>query len=81
LLDINLPDLNGVEVLEILRSDPATQHIPVMAVSANAMPPDVVKGLATGFFRYLTKPFKIDEFLKALDLALAFAQTNPVHKE
>jgi CheY-like chemotaxis protein/nitrogen-specific signal transduction histidine kinase len=80
LLDINLPDISGVEVLEILRKEPATRHIPVMAVSANAMPQDVVKGLAKGFFRYLTKPFKIDEFLKALDLAVAFASDQSVHK-
>jgi signal transduction histidine kinase/CheY-like chemotaxis protein len=77
LLDINLPGLSGVEVLKILRQDPATRHIPVLALSANAMPLDVVKGLSAGFFRYLTKPFKVDEFLKALDLALALALAKP----
>jgi CheY-like chemotaxis protein len=77
LLDINLPGLSGVEVLKILRQDPATRHIPVLALSANAMPLDIVKGLSAGFFCYLTKPFKVEEFLKVLDLALAFAQTKP----
>jgi PAS domain S-box-containing protein len=73
LMDINLPGISGVEALKILRQDPVTQHIPVLAVSANAMPLDIVRGLQAGFFRYLTKPIKIDEFLRALDLALAAA--------
>jgi CheY-like chemotaxis protein len=77
LLDINLPGIGGYELLKMLRRDAATQHIPVMAVSANAMPLNVVKGLATGFTRYLTKPFKIDELLRAVDLALALAPTQP----
>ena len=73
LMDINLPGISGVEVLTILRQDPATKRIPVLAISANAMPLDVVRGLQAGFFRYLTKPIKIDEFWRALDLALAAA--------
>jgi CheY-like chemotaxis protein len=48
-------------------------HIPAVAVSANAMPMDVVNGLSAGFFRYLTKPFKITEFLEVLDMALVFS--------
>ena len=71
LMDIHLPGMSGLEALGILRQDPATRHIPVIAVSANAMPLDVVNGLAAGFFRYLTKPFKIEAFLEVLDLALA----------
>lgn len=73
LMDIHLPDMSGLEVLKILRQDANTRHIPVIAVSANAMPTDLVDGLAAGFFRYLTKPFQIDYFLKTLDLALAKA--------
>lgn len=76
LLDINLPGTNGFQALKMLRDDPATQHIPVLALSANAMPRDIEKGLEEGFFRYLTKPIKIDEFMNAMDLALAFAQTE-----
>jgi CheY-like chemotaxis protein len=71
LMDINLPGMSGLEALQILSQDAATRHIPVIAVSANAMPLDVVKGLSAGFFRYLTKPFQIDRFLEVLDLALA----------
>ena len=66
LTDINLPDISGFQVLESLRSDPATAHIPVIAISANAMPLSVEKGLEAGFFRYITKPIKLDEFMEAL---------------
>jgi CheY-like chemotaxis protein len=76
LMDINLPGISGMEALEILRQDAATKHIPVLAISANAMPLDIVKGLQAGFFRYLTKPIKIVDFLSALDLALTYAQTG-----
>ena len=73
LMDINLPGINGYEALKILRSDPATAHIPVIAVSANAMPLDVERGLEAGFFRYITKPIKVNEFMEALDVAMEFA--------
>ncbi len=73
LMDINLPGISGIEALKILRSDPATAHIPVMALSANAMPRDIEKGLQAGFFRYLTKPIKVQEFMDTLDVALEFA--------
>ena len=73
LMDINLPGISGIEALKILREDPATAHIPIIALSANAMPRDIEKGLAAGFFRYLTKPIKVDEFMQTLDGALEFA--------
>ncbi len=54
-----------------------------MALSANAMPHDIEKGLAAGFFRYLTKPIKVNEFMDTLDVALNFAETESarVNKE
>ena len=70
LMDINLPGINGIRVLEILAADPRTADIPVVALSANAMPRDIAKGLAAGFFRYLTKPIVITEFMATLDQAL-----------
>jgi CheY-like chemotaxis protein len=73
LMDINLPDISGVEALKILRGDTATAHIPVIALSANAMPRDIGKGLEAGFYRYLTKPINIKEFMDTLNLALEFA--------
>ena len=70
LMDINLPGIGGVEAMKILRSDPATAKIPVLALSANAMPRDVEKGLEAGFFRYITKPIKVSEFIQSLTHAL-----------
>ncbi len=77
LMDINLPGISGIEALNILRRDPLTSHIPVLALSANAMLRDIEKGLEEGFFRYLTKPIKVNEFLIALDEALKFAEAQP----
>jgi CheY-like chemotaxis protein len=74
LMDINLPGISGIEALRILREDPATAHIPVVALSANAMPRDIEKGLEAGFFRYLTKPIRVNEFMHTLDVALEFAR-------
>jgi CheY-like chemotaxis protein len=76
LMDINLPGISGIEALKILREDPATNGIPVVALSANAMPRDIEKGLIAGFFRYLTKPIKVDEFMDTLDAALEKAAVN-----
>jgi CheY-like chemotaxis protein len=76
LMDINLPDINGFEALKILRADPATAHIPVVAISANAMMRDVRKGLGAGFFRYITKPIKINEFMEAMNMALDNAKNG-----
>jgi signal transduction histidine kinase/ActR/RegA family two-component response regulator len=80
LMDINLPGISGIEALKILREDPATAHIPVVALSAHAMLRDVEQGLKAGFFRYLTKPIKVGEFLSALDDALKFSEAGLVNK-
>ena len=63
LLDINMPDLDGYQVLEQLRQVPALQHTPVVAITANAMPSDVEHGLRAGFTDYLTKPLDSSVFL------------------
>jgi len=76
LMDINLPGISGLTALRILAEDPATAHIPVVALSANAMRRDIEKGLEAGFFRYLTKPIKVNEFMDTLDVALKFATTR-----
>ena len=73
LMDINLPGISGFAALKLLRKDPTTTHIPVLALSANAMPRDIEKGLEAGFLRYLTKPINVVEFMDALDLALEYA--------
>ena len=74
LMDINLPGISGVEAVRLLRGDPATAHIPVVALSANAMPRDIQSSLDVGFFRYLTKPIKVKEFMDTLNAALALAE-------
>ena len=76
-MDINLPGISGIEALEILRQDSATAHIPVVALSANAMPGAIAKGLKAGFFRYLTKLIMVNEFMSVLDAALAHARKHP----
>lgn len=76
LMDINLPGINGLEALKILREDPSTIHIPVIALSANAMLRDIELGIEAGFFHYLTKPIKVKEFMETLNVALEFVQSN-----
>jgi PAS domain S-box-containing protein len=73
LMDVNLPDISGIEAMKILREDPLTTHIPIVALSANAMPRDIMKGLQAGFFRYLTKPIKVNEFMNTVRMALESA--------
>jgi len=67
LTDLNLPGMNGFEVLAQLRRDPDTATIPVIALSANAMPREIERGMAAGFARYLTKPIDIGRFNDAID--------------
>jgi PAS domain S-box-containing protein len=83
LMDINLPGISGIKALGILAEDPITAHIPVIALSANAIPRDIEKGLEAGFFRYLTKPIKVNEFMETLDMALehAKAQLGRAHQK
>ncbi|MEO8143108.1 MAG: PAS domain S-box protein [Betaproteobacteria bacterium] len=76
LMDINLPGMSGIKAMQILRADAVTAHIPIVALSANAIPRDIERGLQAGFFRYLTKPIKVLEFLDTLDVALEFAATG-----
>ena len=70
LLDINLPGGNGYQVLDILRQNPSTQKLPVIAISANAMQCDIDRGLAAGFTHYLTKPLNVTAFIQVLNQTL-----------
>ena len=76
LMDINLPGISGIEALKILRADPSTAHIPILALSANAGARDIEKGREAGFFNYLTKPIRVDAFMDALDAALRHSETK-----
>jgi PAS domain S-box-containing protein len=70
-MDNNMPEMSGREAQALLRSDPRTASIPVIALSANAMPGAEAEGLAAGFFRYLTKPFDFADLRRAVADALA----------
>jgi signal transduction histidine kinase/CheY-like chemotaxis protein len=70
LMDINLPGLSGKDALSVLRADPVTAHIPVVALTANAMAGDIARGMAAGFFRYVTKPIEVNKLNAAIDDAL-----------
>ena len=67
MLDISLPNMDGYEVLGLLRSNPETRDIPVFALSANAMQRDIEQGLAAGFDDYLTKPIDVPRLLRTVD--------------
>ena len=76
LMDLNLPCVSGMDALQELKRDPRTARIPVIALTANAMPREVERGLASGFHRYLTKPINIDEFTEAINSTLTLASVT-----
>lgn len=66
--------ISGIQAMRILAQDPVTAHIPVIAISANAIPRDIESAFKTGFFRYLTKPIKMQELIDVLDMALTSSE-------
>lgn len=80
LMDINLPGISGIQALRILRGDASTAHIPVVALSGNAIPRDMRKGVEAGFFRYLTKPINVNEFMSTLEETLKFSAAGAMHE-
>ena len=77
LVDIQMPGIDGFEVLRRLRADPATQAVPAIAVSANAMPQDLALGRAAGFVDYLTKPLDLHRLQAALQAVLPGWSARP----
>jgi len=71
LLDLQLPDMDGLEVARRLRADGATRGIPIVAVSAHSAPGDIERGMAEGLDGYLTKPVRLQELLNQIDARLA----------
>jgi CheY-like chemotaxis protein len=57
-LDVSMPELDGLQVLERLRDDPATESLPVVMLSARAQESDVERGYRIGASKYVVKPFK-----------------------
>ena len=76
LMDINLPGMGGLEAMQELQADPLTAHIPIIAVSANAAPGDIERGLEAGFFDYVTKPIRVERFMQSVSAALAHAASG-----
>ena len=76
LMDINLPGISGLEAMKMLRLDPLTAHIAIVALSANAMPRDIEQGIEAGFYRYLTKPIKVDQFMATLNEVIEFTKRS-----
>jgi CheY-like chemotaxis protein len=71
LLDLNLPDMHGSEVLRRLQTEPQTATVPVVVLSADATPSQIERLLTAGARNYLTKPFDIDPFLAVVDEMVA----------
>ncbi|MBL8672566.1 MAG: PAS-domain containing protein [Alphaproteobacteria bacterium] len=76
IMDINLPGMDGYAALKQLRATPETRHIPVIAVSAAAMPHDVERGARAGFARYLAKPLQVREVMETVLACLADVRTS-----
>ncbi|RZL03807.1 MAG: response regulator, partial [Rubrivivax sp.] len=69
-IDINLPGIDGIELCRRLKNDTVTQHIPLIALSANAMPSDVARAQRAGFDVYLTKPLNVVQLFAEIDRLL-----------
>ena len=76
LLDMQLPDISGLELLRHLKQDDAIAHIPVVVVSADATLARIEEALTLGAARYVTKPFEVVEFLELIDSILAQTDTR-----
>src|SRR5262249_24625267 len=70
IMDINLPGMSGFEAVRRLREWPETKSIPVIGLSAAALVRDTARAKDAGFYRYLTKPVKVDELVTALEQLL-----------
>jgi CheY-like chemotaxis protein len=70
LMDIHLPGISGIEAMSQLQADALTADIPVIALSAYALPGDIEKAMEAGFISYLTKPIVLNELMAALNVAL-----------
>jgi CheY-like chemotaxis protein len=76
IMDINLPGMSGIEAVQLLKQWPETRAIPVIALSAAAMIRDATRVTGAGFYRYLTKPVKVDELTATLEELLVNAASS-----
>ena len=77
LMDIQLPDIDGIEALRRIRAEPAIDAIPVIAVSASVMPDDQQKIITSGFDAFVTKPINLKQFLETVKRFLAVGRARP----
>jgi CheY-like chemotaxis protein len=77
-LDTNYKDTWAKEVIRSLKGNPVTSHIPVIAVSTDALPAQIQAGLKAGIQRYLTKPYMLSDFMAAIDDSLGYALRSPL---
>ncbi len=80
LMDIHLPGLSGTDARALLAADPVTRHIPVIAVTADAMPRARAQGMEAGFFQYVTKPIHVGKLNEAIDAALVMVESATLHR-
>ena len=66
LMDINMKGMNGYQALEIIKNDPDISVIPVLAISADALPEQIEEGLAKGFSEYISKPFNVGDLIETI---------------
>ena len=71
LMDIQLPDIDGIEALRLIRENPALDAVPVLAVSASVMPDDKQKIVASGFDAFISKPINVKQFIESVQKFLA----------
>jgi two-component system cell cycle response regulator DivK len=67
LMDIQLPDIDGISALAQIRADPASREIPVLALSASVMPDDQQRIAASGFNAFITKPINVKSFVQTVE--------------
>ena len=79
LLDIMMPDISGIDVLRFMRREPGLMHIPVVIVSAKALPSDIRTGMEAGATAYLTKPVGLDELRQTVRDVLHAAPASGTH--
>ena len=79
LLDIMMPDISGIDVLRFMRREPSLMHIPVVIVSAKALPSDIRTGMEAGATAYLTKPVGLDELRQTVRDVLRAAHAPGTH--
>ncbi len=78
LLDVMLPDMDGLNVVRQLKQDPKTQHIPVIAVSAIAQSQEIERAIEAGFDDYLSKPYELEDLESLINRYLSSPHSCPI---